>query len=259
MAFPTIPTNAAGRVLFLSDASTNTARSSPNLSSLTKNAGDLLIVGIAAYQTGTGTNAAFSGWSAGWTEIHDTASSTTMALGLAYKFSTGSETGTVAVTQAGTVTGHAQSFAISISGAHATAPPEAPNNMRASATGATPDTGPMSPTWGADDTLWVIWGAEGETSTTGSFGAISAAPANYTNLTVGPITGDVVGGVNSALAFRQLNTATEDPGTFTFDTSNTRAAVTMFAVRPVAAPPATPRWQARVPAYRGNRTNSIYY
>lgn len=83
--FPTIPTTGAGRVLTNTQANTTATRTFPNLSSLTKNSGDLLIAICVAYQTSTGTNAAFSGWTAGWTEFHDSATSTTMAIGMAYR------------------------------------------------------------------------------------------------------------------------------------------------------------------------------
>ena len=91
MTFPTIPTVAAGRVLTTNQADTTATRTFPNLSSLTKNSGDLLIAIIVAYQSST-TNAQFSGWTSGWTEFHDSGTSTTLAIGCAYKISTGSET-----------------------------------------------------------------------------------------------------------------------------------------------------------------------
>ena len=88
MAFPTIPTTAAGRVLVAVQANTTATRTFPDLSGLTKNAGDLLVAICIAYQTGTGTNAAFLGWTGGFSEIHDSVTSTTMAIGIAIKTST---------------------------------------------------------------------------------------------------------------------------------------------------------------------------
>lgn len=106
MAFPTIPTAAAGRVLSTNQADTSGTRTFPSLSSLTKNAGDLLIAIIVAYQNGGSADANFSSWGGGFTEFYDNDNgAATMSVGAAYKVSTGSETGTFSVTQAATVTG----------------------------------------------------------------------------------------------------------------------------------------------------------
>ena len=71
MAFPTIPTVAAGRILSTLQANTTATRTFPDLSGLTKNSGDLLIAIIVGYQTTATANAAFSGWTSGWTEFLD--------------------------------------------------------------------------------------------------------------------------------------------------------------------------------------------
>ena len=122
MPFPTIPTAGAGRVLTTNQTGTSQTRTFPDLGSLTKNAGDLLIAVIVAYQSST-TNAQFSSWGGGFTEFHDSGTGTTLAIGAAYKWSTGSETGTFTVTQAATVTGDASMMLLSIPGAHLTTPP----------------------------------------------------------------------------------------------------------------------------------------
>lgn len=234
MAFPTIPTFAAGRILSTNNATTTSPRTFPNLSSLTKNAGDLLIAIVVAYQTSTGTNAAFSSWGGGFTEFHDSATSTTMAIGAAYKWSDGTETGTFTVAQAATITGHAVCTVMSIPGAHASTPPEA--GGRASGTTTAADPASFDPAgWAAEDTLWIAVGGSGETATGGSWTAISAAPTDYTDLYTSAQTGDAVGTVQLALAFRQLNASAEDVGTFTLDLSNARNAAMTIAVRPAAA------------------------
>ena len=231
MTFPTIPTAAAGRVLTANQADTTATRTFPNLSSLTKSSGDLLVAIIVAYQTSTGTNAAFSSWGGGFTEFHDSATSTTMAIGCAYKWSTGSETGTFTVTQAGTITGHASMILLSIPGAHASTPPEA--GGRASGTTAAPDPTALNPTgWDVEDTLWIAVVGCGETATTGSFTGVGGAPANYGDAAQTGITADVVGGVDALVAFRQLAAASEDVGTPSVDTSNARNAAMVIAVRP---------------------------
>lgn len=232
MTFPTIPTVAAGRVLSNVQANTTATRTFPSLTGLTKNSGDLLIAICVAYQTSTGTNAAFSGWTGGFTEFHDSATSTTMAIGMAYKWSTGSETGTIDVTQAGTITGHAGMFLLSIAGAHATTAPEA--GSRASGTTVAANPAAFDPAgWAAEDTLWIAVAGSGETSTTGNYTGAASAPTNYTSYAETGISGDVVGGVEAAVAFRQLNAASEDVGVFSVDLSNARNAAVVVAVRPV--------------------------
>jgi hypothetical protein len=235
MTFPTIPTTGAGRVLTNTQANTTATRTFPSLSGLTKNSGDLLIAIVVAYQTSTGTNAAFSGWTGGFSEFHDSATSTTMAIGLAYKWSTGSETGTFAVTQAGTITGHAAMIVLSIPGAHLSTPPEA--GGRASGTSAAANPGSLNPAgWGTEDTLWICVGGSGETSTSGAFQGLAGAgggnPTNYGDNIATGISADVVGGVEGGAYFRQLNAASEDVGAISPDTSNARNAAVVIAVRP---------------------------
>lgn len=255
MAFPTIPTTGAGRILSTNNATATSPRTFPNQSSLTKNAGDLLVAIIVAYQTSTGTNAAFSSWGGSYTEFHDSATSTTMAIGAAYKWSTGSESGTFTVAQAGTITGHAVCTLISIPGAHASTPPEA--GGRSSAVPADPSS--FGPSWGAEDTLWIAVCGNGETATGGTWSGISAAPTNYGDLYTSAQTGDAVGTVQLALAFQQLNASSEDVGAFTQDTSNTRSGGITIAIRPAAAIPV--RFNLPTKAYRSrsNFNNTSYY
>lgn len=235
MAFPTIPTTGAGTLLNTGQADTSGTRTFPSLSSLTKSAGDLLIAICAVYQSSAAGGAVFSGWGGGFTEFTDQGGTTSnCSIGAAYKFSTGSETGTFTVTQAATVTGHAAMFLLAIPGAHATAPPEA--GTIAHGTSSSADPGSFSPSWGSDDTLWISTAIFGETATAGSFTGWSASPTNY-NTGVGPATTDVVGGIASGIAFRQNTAASEDVGTWSGDTSNARNSQLLIAVRP--APPLT--------------------
>lgn len=237
MAFPTIPTVGAGRVLTNTDNSASTNRSMPSLSSLTKNAGDLLIYLIAVYQQTT-TNATFSGWPTGFTEFLDVGTGgSTMGFGAAYKWSDGTEVNIQQVTQAATVVGQADSMLISIPGAHPISPPEA--GSFASGTSAAADPASFAPSWGSDDTLWIALGANGETSTTGSFTGMSTAPTNYGNTVDTGISADVVGGVDFAVAFRQLTASSENIGTWTCDLSNARNAAAVIAIRS-APPPVVP-------------------
>lgn len=226
MAFPTIPTVAAGRVLSVLATNPAGTHTSPNLSSLTKNAGDLLIAIVIIYD-GNSTNAEFSSWGGGFTEFGDFATTTTMAIGCASKVSTGSETGTFTVTSADTSANDSAFFLLSIPGGRT---PEA--GSYATGTGAAADPASFDPAgWGAEDTLWIAVGGSGETSTTGSYTGIASAPANYSDYADSGISADVVGGVEGAVAFRQLNAASEDVGTFSVDTSNARNAAIVIAVR----------------------------
>lgn len=235
MAFPTIPTVAAGRVLTAVQADTVATRTFPSLSSLTKNSGDRLIAICIAYQSSAAAGAVFSGWGGGFTEIADLGGTTAnMSIGVAEKVSTGSETGTFSVTQAATITGHAVMILMSIAGAHATTASEV--SAIVNGTAAAADPAAFDPAgWAAEDTLWIAVGASGETSLTGSFTGVAAAPTNYTSLAQTGISADVIGGADGAVAFRQLNAASEDVGAFSVDVSNARNSAAVIAVRPAPA------------------------
>lgn len=234
MAFPTIPTTGAGRLLSNTQADTSGTRTFPNLSGLTKNSGDLLIAICIVYQSSASAGAVFSGWGGGFTEFCDVGGSTSnMSIGAAYKVSTGAETGTFTVTQAATVTGHAAMFLMSIPGASASIAPVAGTVVHGTTTSA--NIAALNPaTWGTLDTLWIAVSGNGETATTGSFTGGGAEPTNYTNIAFTGISADVVGGVEGTIAFRQLNAASEDPGAFTVDTSAARNSALLLAVSPAA-------------------------
>jgi hypothetical protein len=230
MAFPTVPTSGNGRLLSTVQQNTTATRTFPDLSSLTKTSGDLLIAIIVAYQTTATSNAAFGTWGGSFTEFVDQSTSTTMAIGAAYKFSTGSETGTFTVTQAATVSGEAAMFLLAVTGNHASTPPEA--TAIANGTAAAADPAALSPSWGADDTLWIAVAGNGETNTAGAWDGLTTAPTNYSNTALAASGTDVVGSTDGGVAFRQNNTASEDVGTWTQDLSNARNSALTIAVRP---------------------------
>lgn len=231
MAFPDIPTVGAGRVLTGVQANATSPRTFPNLSSLTKNAGDLLLAIIAVYQSST--VPCFSSWGGSFTELEDIGTATNMSIGIAYKFSNGTETGTFTVAQGTTITGHAAMILLSISGAHPTTPPSV--GSIASGTTSMANAGALVPAGGIDDYLWISVAGIGETSTSGTFTGLSASPSGYSGDVKSAISGDVVGGVQVGVGFEQLRTTTEDPGTWTGDVSNARNVAALMAVRP--APP----------------------
>ena len=223
-----IPSIANGRALVATQADISATRTFPNLSSLTKDAGDLLVAICVTYLAGT--NPQFSGWTGGFTEVYDSGTGTTMGIGVATKVSTGSETGTIAVTQAGgTITGHAAMILLSIPGALVTSNPEF--GTQVANTTAAADPGAVTPSWGVEDTLWAVIGGAGETSTTGSFTGITAAPTNYGNMVDSGISADVLGGCQAVIAFRVMSAASDDPGAFTVDTSAARNSAVAMAIR----------------------------
>jgi hypothetical protein len=245
VTFPTIPTVAAGRVLTTNQADTSGTRTFPSLTGLTKNSGDLLIAIIVGYQ-GAQADADFGSWGGGFTEFTDQSSTTNMAWGAAYKWSTGSETGTFTVTQSATVVGHASMILLSIPGAHASTPPEAGQR----AVGTTSAANPVSfnPSgWDAEDTLWISLVGSGLTGAGGSWTATgTTAPTSYTDrVDTNTTDSSTVGQTEAAVAFRQLNAASEDVDTAGVDTSSARNAALVIAVRPAAGateidpPPAT--------------------
>lgn len=234
MAFPTIPTSAAGRVVSVASTAGGATNTFPNLNTLTKNAGDLLIAIIVIYD-GNSTNAEFSSWGGGFTEFVDQATTTTMGIGCAYKWSTGSEIGTFTVTSADASTTDRQMILLSIPGAHASTPPESTTIVNG--TSSVPSIPTLTPSWGAEDTLFIAVGGAGENSTSGTFTGISGAPTDFTDLYTAVLSADAVGGVEAAVAFRQFNSVASGGGNFSIDTSNARNSQLRLAVRPAAGIP----------------------
>lgn len=230
MAFPTIPTVASGRVLVANQADTTPTRTFPAFSGLTYNDGDLLVAIVVGYQSTAG---AFSSWSNGFNEFTDQFTSTTLAIGAAYKIASGTESGSLTVTQSATITGHASMILMAIPGAHQTTAPEAgtiDNNTAAAA-----DPGSFNPAgWGTEDTLWISVIASGMTASGGTWTATgTTAPTNYTDrVDTNTTDNSTVGQTELAVAFRQLNAASEDVGTGGVDVSNARNSALVIAIRP---------------------------
>ena len=239
MAFPTIPTTGAGTLLAANQLDTTATRTFPAFSGLTHNSGDLLIAIILAYQSST--VPAFSSWSNGFTEFTDQGSATTLSIGAAYKFTAGGETGSLTVTQAATITGDASMILMAIPGAHASTPPEA--GTIAADTAAAADPASFNPAgWDAEDTLWISVVGSGMTSGTGSWTATgTTGPTNYTDrVDTNASDTSTAGDCELAVAFRQLNAASEDVGTAGVDTTNARNSALVIAVRPAAVPEVIP-------------------
>lgn len=242
MTFPTIPTTGASRLLTIQQADTTATRTWPAMSGLTRTTGDLLLAIIVAYQSSAASGAVFGTWASGWTELTDQGGTTSnLSIGAAYRWADGSEV-TPTVTQAATITGQASMVLMAINGAHASQVPAV--GTIAHGTAAAADPGALTPAWGAEDNLWIAVGGSGETAITGSWTGVGATPpTNYSNL-AGTATADTstVGQSDIAVAFRQLNAASEDVGTFSsVDVSNARNSALVIAVRP-APPPADQGW-----------------
>lgn len=265
MTFPTIPTVGAGRVLTGVQANTTATRTFPSLTGLTKNAGDLLIAIVMGFGTTAAADAAWGSWTGSFTEFEDEneAAGTFPTYGYAYKWSDGTETGTFSATQAATITGHAAFILMSIPLAHPSTPPESISGSRA--TNAVPTaSGPaFDPSWGSEDTLWIAVGGSGENATAGSFtGPGATPPTGYSNQVTTALSGDVVGGVQMAVSFKQFAGETDDTDPISYsamDTSNARHFVSVIAVRPTPDPmrPMIRNLNARRP--RGNITNHRYF
>lgn len=231
MTFPTIPTAANGRISYNFQLNTQATRTFPALSGITKNAGDLLLAIIVTYTGATGS--VFSGWTQGFTELIAGGLGTNCAIGVAYKWSNGSETAAPQVTQAGTIDGDAEMLIMSIPGAHASQIPSATSVVvGANVSPATSDT--LTTSWGVEDNLFIGICGIGETSTSGAFtGITNSVPSGYSDLYLGGITRDMIGGVQLAVAFRAAasNMVT---CSWAVDSSNARWATAIVAIRPAA-------------------------
>jgi hypothetical protein len=234
MAFPTIPTAGASTLLTTNQSTATTTHTFPNLSTLPNTPHALLLAVIVTYLGGSA-NAEFSGWGGGFTEFVDQSanSATIQSIGAAYKLdATGSESGTFTVTTVGST--RSVMFLMEIPGAHVATLPEA--TAKANGTTAAADPASLDPAnWAAEDTLWIAVGVSGETSTTSTYTGLASAPANFSDyLDSGIIGGDIVGAVEGAVAFRQLNASSLDVAGFGVDITNAGNSALLIAVRPAA-------------------------
>lgn len=180
------------------------------------NAGDLLLVFFASEDAVTIT---FPG---GWTQLFQSTYEN-VTFGCWYRIANGGEGATINVTTStAQMTAHTSYRITGYSGT-----PEAGTAV----TGNTqyPDPPSLTPTWGAKDTLWfAAVGNENKYTTTGY-------PTNYTNSRK-DFANDYAGcGVSTAR--RELNTISEDPGSFVLQYSLDTVTNTV-AVQPLAPPTA---------------------
>ena len=211
MAFPVVAGSQT------SQQTTNSTSSNVTLPANIQ-AGDLIIAFVAA-DSGAGAMT----WPSPWVEIKDDAG-TGFQFSVGYLIASGGET-TVAVTHGSERSNH---LAIRITGWHGTTPPEI--TAVASGSSTTPNPGSLSPSWGAADTLWIaVLGCDN--TTTDPF-PITAWPTNYDSNHLSNNTATSAADV--AIATRELNATSDDPGTFTMTGTETWNAYTI-AVRPAAS------------------------
>lgn len=161
---------------------------------------------------------------AGWTKLFQSSSGVAATLSAGYKMSSGAEPASIVVT---TSASEMTAWNIySIRGA-------ATLNIGAAATGASanPDPPALTPSWGALNTLWIAAVGIDGNSVVNPW----AYPANYTNGFYD--TAANAGGVCVGSARRELNAASNDPGTFT--TSNDDWVTNTIAVWPATKIPVT--------------------
>lgn len=215
MAFPVVESKrGTGRL--------SAETTSPILYPLTISAGALLVCIFRSASAGA------IGWPSGWNEIvEDSSDASDDVTAIAWRAAVGDEDGlTFAVTHG---SGKAAAIVYSITGAEApaTQPPQLSTVVVGSS--ATPNPTTCTPTGGAKDYLWLwLGGWEGEQTT-----PPASTPTNYSN-SQGAATGTTgVVAINCrvASAQRDLNAASEDPGSWTISVSDDWSAWTM-AVHP---------------------------
>lgn len=175
--------------------------------------GDYLLAMVEVRNSGTFTPPS------GWVELDTQLGGGSVGkLTIFYKVADGDEGGTTETFTASTGTSAIWQVR-KVSGADVTVPPES-NTASGDVSSANPPT--LSPSWGADDNLWVVIAGHAAASAT----AFSGAPTNYTGFdNDGASSGGAACSV--ATAYRELNASTEDPGAFTVSNNRWWAAATV--------------------------------
>lgn len=182
--------------------------------------GDVFI-GLMGTDGDVGASPPFSVWPSGWVIIEERGANNNKTIS-AYKVSDGTETGDFSVSLDSTEQGGWR--VLRLTGAHNSTPPEvngsAGNNQN-------PDPPSLTPSWGAEDTLWIAMVSADHGDTT-----VDAFPTNYGNGT-----SQNSGGANGAalgVARRELNATSDNPGTFTLSVSE-QWTTQILAIRPAPA------------------------
>lgn len=229
MAFPTMQTGDVQHGVVTSNSAAWTLTYPTNLAS-----GDL----IGAFLGMDGSPATCSFSDSGWTSIFkQNGNASACCLWFGWKKSDGTETGNFTANLSAAEQGGWRVVRITdwfgdLSGTTNNGVNDSNGVKGTGTSGAstTPDSPSLNPiNWAAEDTLWIAL-AGVDTSRT-----FSAWPSSYSpgNNTWDDVSGGA-GGASLSVAYRQFNTSSEDPGTWTISTSDDWATNT-FAVRPAAA------------------------
>lgn len=182
-------------------------------------AGDLVVLTFSTID-------ATAAWPAGWNELFNTLSTAVTRHTAAYRFCDGSEGASITVTtnNARQSTGNGYR----VTGADVSTPPEV--GTPATGNDTLPNPPNLGPSWGAEDTLWLVTMGCQANAPTNSY------PTNYTNgfrsASGGGISTDRT---NSSSARRDLNASSENPGTFDVGPSNRIWVANTIAIRPSQA------------------------
>ena len=222
---------AAPSVLSVTETAFGTSSQTHNVQMPATVAPDDLLI-VLFVNTGTATVTTPSGWNFMSSAYRDSGSANgnSVRFSVYYKKAVGTEDGTQVdfSTSPTSTRAAAQVYRISATSWHTTTPPEI--STAATGTSNSPDPGSLDPTgWGTEETLWIAACGFGDDDGMGGY------PSNYTNgeETIGSGSGDDCE-LNSAR--RENNTASEDPGSFNIDGSDSERWVAFtIAIRPAVA------------------------
>lgn len=215
MAFPTVQTRTTG-------ASSATATSHTVTLPATINSGDLLLIAFTC-GGGTGTTVTWDNSTAGtWTEIANNTQSTIVRGILLSKVADGTEDSaalSITLSVAAQVAWTIWRITGCQGGVEAIANSGATTTVTFSA---------LTPSWGADDNLWLAVGHINGTPT------VSPYSNDYTNAT--RAAGSGTSRVTTESVERELNAASETPSAWTLNNANSHVQYTV-AIRPSSASP----------------------
>jgi hypothetical protein len=180
--------------------------------------GNLLLVQFTVLGDGTVT------WPAGWTSLYDVSvGAGEVTHSVRFRRADGGEGATITLTTS--VSGKSSHLSSRITGHHTSTDPEVGTVAEGDSTA--PDPPSLSPSWGAEDTLWF---AEISYDT----GADTTAyPTNYTNGRVERRAGES-DSASTAEARRELNASSDDPDALTLQFTRDWTA-NLIAIRPAGA------------------------
>lgn len=165
--------------------------------------GDLLVMIVGIYWPDA--DPFIAGMPAGWTQLIDQGADPKNKSEVWFKTSDGAEVDFTFTTDVAAI---AKTDMLRITDWHGTTSPEAAGASDSGGTSTAPNPPSLSPSWGAEDTLWIAHCSAEEEPTFTSY------PTNYTDNQFNDPRSNPVG-ILVARATRELNTATEDPGAFT--------------------------------------------